>query len=724
MRRLFACLTLCASLCHAQESYDRLAATVKLWNYVKYLHPRATSPGVDWNTAFAKAAPKVLSAGSDQEMSAAVDEMLAALKDPATHIADPSRDRFGDYSRSMPTIQSDRNGVALVTMERGSAAGQLEFLQARNQFMQRLAKVGAVVFDLRGARNLSALPLSLPLPKSINGPSLMRRQHSGYAPPDGAVSSGGYKSTWDMEFAASWSAGAMRPVFLVNSNTSLPLIALAAQESGAGAIVSEDPLREEQVELRSMFPVMGNVRAWIRTKEIMYPDGTTGVVANAILNKTGDDALNAAMDFARSGTWPAVAGRAKLNLPPAGVPEKLEVPPPTYPALEDRLRAAATVWGVFHYFHPYRYLYDDDWDAVLREVLPKVAHTENSRAYHLAVAGMVAHVRDTHCFVSSAELSGFYGAAPAGVEVRWIEGRPVITRVVDDALQTTVKPGDVLIAIDGQPYQSRVDELTPEIAASTPQSMRNRVAQILLNGEANSSVTVTLAAADGKQYDARIVRSQRFRAMLNPYRNGEIFRLLTPKIGYVDLERLPGGQVDAMFQAFAGTEAIIMDMRGYPQGTAWSIAPRLSEKSAPVAAQFRRNLVRSDNGEGGDIASFLFEQRIPRTNAMRYKGKTVMLIDERAISQSEHSGLFYKAANGTVFIGSPTAGANGDVTSFSVPGGIRIGFSGHDVRWPDGKQLQRAGLEPNVLISPTVAGIRAGRDEVLERAVSYLEKGK
>ena len=78
---------------------------------------------------------------------------------------------------------------------------------------------------------------------------------------------------------------------------------------------------------------------------------------------------------------------------------------------------------MFHYFHPYRYLYDDDWDGVLRETLPKVAHAENSRAYHLAVAGMVAHVRDTHCFVSSAELSSFYGIAPAGVEVRWIEGR-------------------------------------------------------------------------------------------------------------------------------------------------------------------------------------------------------------------------------------------------------------------------------------------------------------
>jgi C-terminal processing protease CtpA/Prc len=113
-------------------------------------------------------------------------------------------------------------------------------------------------------------------------------------------------------------------------------------------------------------------------------------------------------------------------------------------------------------------------------------------------------------------------------------------------MQATIKPGDLLIAIDGQPYQKRVDELSPEIAASTSQSMSNRVAQLLLNGDANSSVTVTLASADGKPYDAKIVRSQRFRAMLNPYRNGEIFRLLTPKIGYVDLERLGG--VDAMFR--------------------------------------------------------------------------------------------------------------------------------------------------------------------------------
>ncbi len=55
-----------------------------------------------------------------------------------------------------------------------------------------------------------------------------------------------------------------------------------------------------------------------------------------------------------------------------------------------------------------------------------------------------------------------------------------------------------------------------------------------------------------------------------------------------------------------------------------------------------------------------------------YKGKTVMLIDERAVSSAEHTGLFFEAANGTKFVGSPTTGTNGDITYFFIPGGIGV----------------------------------------------------
>jgi len=92
------------------------------------------------------------------------------------------------------------------------------------------------------------------------------------------------------------------------------------------------------------------------------------------------------------------------------------------------------------------------------------------------------------------------------------------------------------------------------------------------------------------------------------------------------------------------------------------------------------------------------------------------------MSQAEHTGLFFEAANGTKFVGSHTAGANGDQTSFCVPGGITIMFTGQAVRHADGRQLQRIGLVPDVEIRPTIEGIQNGKDEVLEGAIQYLQR--
>jgi len=57
-----------------------------------------------------------------------------------------------------------------------------------------------------------------------------------------------------------------------------------------------------------------------------------------------------------------------------------------------------------------------------------------------------------------------------------------------------------------------------------------------------------------------------------------------------------------------------------------------------------------------------------------------------------------------------------------LPGGLVSWFTGHDVRHADGRQLQRVGLKPHVFVRPTIAGVRAGRDEVLEKALEFLWK--
>jgi C-terminal processing protease CtpA/Prc len=201
-------------------------------------------------------------------------------------------------------------------------------------------------------------------------------------------------------------------------------------------------------------------------------------------------------------------------------------------------------------------------------------------------------------------------------------------------------------------------------------------------------------------------------------RRGPVFRVLPGNIGYADLGRLAISQVDSMLDALARTRAIVFDMRGYPLGTAWSIAPRLTQADMPVAARFSRpTAMGPDTAEHNE---FSFTQALPHTDKPRYLRPTVMLINELTQSQAEHTGLFFEVANGTKFIGSPTAGANGDVTTVLLPGNAQMSFSGHAVRHADGRRLQRVGLLPDLRAQPTIAGLRAGRDEVLEAALRYF----
>ncbi len=72
---------------------------------------------------------------------------------------------------------------------------------------------------------------------------------------------------------------------------------------------------------------------------------------------------------------------------------------------------------------------------------------------------------------------------------------------------------------------------------------------------------------------------------------------------------------------------------------------------------------------------------------------------------------------GTI-VGGPTAGTNGNVAAFDLPGGFRVSFTAMRVTGHDGKSpFHLIGVRPQVAVAPTIAGLRAGRDEVLEKGL-------
>ncbi|MEL7149038.1 MAG: S41 family peptidase, partial [Bacteroidota bacterium] len=73
-------------------------------------------------------------------------------------------------------------------------------------------------------------------------------------------------------------------------------------------------------------------------------------------------------------------------------------------------------------------------------------------------------------------------------------------------------------------------------------------------------------------------------------------------------------------------------------------------------------------------------------------------------------------------VGETTAGTNGNVNPFNLPGAINVRWTGMHVVKHDGSQLHGIGIQPDVNVSPTIEGIKAGRDEVLEKALELARE--
>ena len=105
-----------------------------------------------------------------------------------------------------------------------------------------------------------------------------------------------------------------------------------------------------------------------------------------------------------------------------------------------------------------------------------------------------------------------------------------------------------------------------------------------------------------------------------------------------------------------------------------------------------------------------------------YKGKVIILVNELTQSQAEYTTMALRVAPNATVVGSTTAGADGNISVINLPGSIRTMISGIGVYYPDGTETQRIGIVPDLKIKPSLAGIRAGKDEVLEKAIELIRQ--
>lgn len=189
------------------------------------------------------------------------------------------------------------------------------------------------------------------------------------------------------------------------------------------------------------------------------------------------------------------------------------------------------------------------------------------------------------------------------------------------------------------------------------------------------------------------------------YRNdgSKSFELLDGNIGYITLRSLKKEETDSVMALFKGTKEIVIDIRNYPNTfVPFTLGQYFISSSTPF--------VKFTKGNPDNPGEFVFTKPLEIPSAAKmYQGKLVVLVNQFSQSQAEYTTMAFRAGENTTVIGSTTAGADGNVSSIYLPGGLSTSISGIGVYYPNGTETQRVGIVPDIEVKPTIEGIKNGK---------------
>jgi C-terminal processing protease CtpA/Prc len=388
-----------------------------------------------------------------------------------------------------------------------------------------------------------------------------------------------------------------------------------------------------------------------------------------------------------------------------------------YPDPGFQLLSLFRLWNIMQYWAPDRVIADQDWPQVLRNFIPRLALAKTSDEYQLAMMALIGKANDTHANLwSSIRLRPPTGTCQLPVDVRFVEGRPVVAGYADKTLgpASGLKPGDILEQLDEQSIDKLIEEWTPYYADSNQAARLRDIGRSLTHG-ACGPATVSLRR-DGQQLRVSITRSPSagMQPSLTHDLPGDTFRLLSSDIAYLKLSSVKIADVPHYLELAAHTKGLIVDIRNYPsEFMVFSLGQALITKPTPF--------VMFTHADLANPGAFLWQTPITLTPVpLHYPGKVVILVDETSQSQAEYTAIALRSSPNATIVGSTTAGADGNTSLINLPGYLTTMISGLGVYYPDGAQTQRAGVHIDVPSTPTIAGVKAGRDEVLEVGVRQI----
>ena len=392
----------------------------------------------------------------------------------------------------------------------------------------------------------------------------------------------------------------------------------------------------------------------------------------------------------------------------------------SYPDAGYRMLSLYRYWNMIQYFYPYKHLIGRNWNEVLPEYIARFAGASNKTDYTLTSLALISSIHDTHANIWSniPALEAYRGVYTFPFQAKFVENKLTVTSYYADTLgvKQKLKMGDVISSIDGLSVEELIKKYLTLTAASNYSTQLRDMPRTYLLRTNKKSVSLIISR-DGKVETVTMatVERQRLNTSIDydPDPKAPGYKVMEGQIGYLFPAKYKNQDLPQIKKMFAGTKGIIVDMRCYPSDfMPFTFVPYI--KTGDTA------FVKFTTGSIINPGLFTIGRPLRTKGTNDYRGKVVVIVNEQTQSQAEYTTMAFQSSPNVTVIGSTTAGADGNISGIILPGGISTMISGIDVLYPDGTETQRKGVKIDVPISPTITGIKAGKDELLEKAVAII----
>lgn len=290
-----------------------------------------------------------------------------------------------------------------------------------------------------------------------------------------------------------------------------------------------------------------------------------------------------------------------------------------------------------------------------------------------------------------------------------------------------LRVGDEVLRVDGKSFAEITAEWRPLISSPTPGQLEDRLSvegYYGTLGPGKSLARVEIRTPAGGTRTIVVARNHRGWGF-----QGQPSRRLPGNLGYLDLGLVRNQRMlDSLETEFTNTDGLVIDARYYrDQEDVYlpnAIRGWLWERPIPTSEGFWE--IPMVDFQGGTLsqaqARFHAPQFVPaenNTTGKVYEKPIVMLVGP-VWSEAEVLPMEVRETHRGLLVGAPTPGTTGNRVSIPLPGGGAFTFTGVTILNPDSTRYNRHGIKPDIKVEPTVAGIRAERDEVLDAGIAAL----